>query len=108
MTELNTQRAIDEAIDFCDRWFRLTGEAIDPYTVMPDCVTALQKFEAMSEKWDRFVAKLGKSKPLRKFPKPKPIDPETEAYFENQRRDTAKMLGRHRRQCRLRTGREVG
>ena len=42
-----------------------------------------------------------------KFPKPKPIDPEIEAYFENQRRDTAKMLGRHRRQCRLRTGREV-
>ena len=43
-----------------------------------------------------------------KFPKPKPIDPEIEAYFENQRRDTNKMLGRHRRQCRLRTGREVG
>lgn len=39
--------------------------------------------------------------------KPKPIDPEEEAYWENERRDTNKMLGRHGRLCRLRTGREL-
>lgn len=37
---------------------------------------------------------------------PKYIAPETEAHFENLRRDTNKMLGRNRRLSRLRTGRE--
>ena len=95
----------DAAREYVRDMSKRTGQYIDQFTTVPDPRTPMQKVDdAMARKPK--CCQPGWKLPI--FPKPKPLDPETEARFENERRDTAKMLGRHRRQCRLRTGREVG
>ncbi len=59
------REAFDGAHEYIDRMSRLTGEYIDAYTHVPDYRTAKEKNEEFDRKWDRLMAKLPKSKPVK-------------------------------------------
>ena len=63
------KEAFDGANEYTDEMSRLTGQYIDPYTVVPDHRTAVEKFEETCAKWDRLTAKIekriGKAKPVK-------------------------------------------
>ncbi|KKN22343.1 hypothetical protein LCGC14_0916090 [marine sediment metagenome] len=64
------RKAFDGANEYTDRMTRLTGQYIDPYTVVPDHRTAVEKFEETCTRWDRLTAKIEK-----RIGKAKPIEP---------------------------------
>ncbi len=59
------REAFDGANEYTDRMSRLTGEYIDAYTHVPDHRTTVEKFQETCARWDRLIAKLPKSKPVK-------------------------------------------